>query len=391
MFKRFWQSLAVSRNVLIMGLTTGGFVLVIQTWQRLIPLQLKHLGATDLTVSVIFGVLAVASGLAQYPGGLLADRLGRKPLIVWPTVAAGLLYGWAAFAQHWLLLTLPLALVNLGSSFQSASFNAIMAESVPLERRGSAFGSFWFFLSVSFAAGPALGALLLPYSSFGGLMFATAVAALLAAAVRQGWLQETRGQAASGPPFHLRQLLEGDLLLLLLAGCLFVAAYGLTIMGPFMTLYTAEVQGLNEQQILTLSAVGGTTAVLASYLGGFASRRWGSRLTLAVGIFSHVGTTLMWTGQQRYLPVLLWYALSFSTLQVALVAYDTLKTEIASRSSAGAVLGALGTATTASAGLMPPLAGLMLQRFGVAAPYWLATALGGLAVLCTLGIGRRAA
>ena len=156
-WERTGRSLGLSRNIIVMSLTTSTFVAAIFTWNRIVPLALRELGATDLQVSLSFALMTVATGIGQFPGGLWADRFGRKPLVALPTFAAGALYLVATMAGTWWEFVLAMAGVNLMSSIQSPAFVMVMAESVDARKRGMAFGIFQFFIGLSLAAGPALG------------------------------------------------------------------------------------------------------------------------------------------------------------------------------------------------------------------------------------------
>ena len=46
------------------------------------PLYLQQLGANPVTIGIILGAAAISMALAHIPAGHLADRLGRKPLLI---------------------------------------------------------------------------------------------------------------------------------------------------------------------------------------------------------------------------------------------------------------------------------------------------------------------
>src|SRR5512136_5662 len=46
------------------------------------PLYLQQLGASPVTIGVIFGAAGIAMTIAHIPAGHLADRIGRKPLLL---------------------------------------------------------------------------------------------------------------------------------------------------------------------------------------------------------------------------------------------------------------------------------------------------------------------
>ncbi len=95
------------------------------------------------TPILIVGLLATIQNtsriLFQLPGGILADRIGRKRVIVYGTslrvVAALILFT----ARSWIQVA-PGMILNAVASLYSPAFNALIAESLPEDRRG---GGLW--------------------------------------------------------------------------------------------------------------------------------------------------------------------------------------------------------------------------------------------------------
>jgi MFS family permease len=54
------------------------------------PIYLQQLGANTMTIAGVFGLFGLAMMVAHIPAGHLADRIGRKPLLV-TAWAAGIL------------------------------------------------------------------------------------------------------------------------------------------------------------------------------------------------------------------------------------------------------------------------------------------------------------
>ncbi len=131
-----------------------------------------ELGATALAAGAVVGLYAVVSIVSNAVGGWLADRVGRKPVMVVSiiltaaTVAAmGLVRDLAWVAA----LTLLLGLVD--PPFVPAA-RAAVADVVPVERRPRAYGLLAMASSVGWIAGPSVGAGL---SNLGyGVLFVTA-------------------------------------------------------------------------------------------------------------------------------------------------------------------------------------------------------------------------
>lgn len=129
----------------------------------LLPLFLTTvLGAGPAFLGVVEGVAESASSLLKLAGGWVADRTGRRrPLVGWGygIAAAGRpLIGLAA--APWQVLAIRFA-DRLGKGLRTAPRDALLAESVAPERRGTAFGLHRAADHAGAVAGPLLAAGLL--------------------------------------------------------------------------------------------------------------------------------------------------------------------------------------------------------------------------------------
>lgn len=82
--------------------------------------------------------------LTAYPAGKLADNRNKDALLLWGMgvlVVAALLLGWN---ERWWGLALGVALWGLHLGLTQGLLSALVAETAPLERRGTAFGMFHF-------------------------------------------------------------------------------------------------------------------------------------------------------------------------------------------------------------------------------------------------------
>jgi MFS family permease len=117
-------------------------------------------GASLAIISAMASAYLVANFAAQYPSGWLADRFGRRRLLV-----AGLLVQ-AALSLVYLPITDPGLFValrvveGLAAAAVLPSARALIADAVPNEQRGEAYGLFSAFFNAGFLLGPALGGLL---------------------------------------------------------------------------------------------------------------------------------------------------------------------------------------------------------------------------------------
>jgi MFS family permease len=138
-------------------------------------------GATSLIV--LGALLALYDGaevLLKPVFGSLSDRIGARPVLLGGLVAFGLASAVYVVADDpgWLWAA------RLGQGAAASAFSpaasALVARLNPADRRGRAFGSYGFYKSIGYTAGPLLGGLL---TWAGGLRLLFGVLAVLGAAV----------------------------------------------------------------------------------------------------------------------------------------------------------------------------------------------------------------
>lgn len=361
------------RNLVVLPATTGALMLSLFSWNRVLPLILRELGASDFHISVAYSAVLLSMGLMQYPGGLLADRYGRRPLICYPTFVAGGAYIAGALVRDWRAMVAMVAVTSAMSSMQWPSFSALLAESVDARRRGTAFAMLELFISVAVAAGPALGAWVLPLAGFRLLMAATGVVAIAMGAVRLWLLHETLAPEHRTPVgITLTGLLDRQLVLLLATSTVFMVGNSLLLWGPFISIYASDVHGLSPSQVNLMFAAGPLAGIGVALLGGKLTDRYGSARALRVSAVAHALTMLCWMGHASFTVVTAWFTLSYVIFQVTMIAHGALRADATPAHARGAVLGAVGSAAQVAAAAGVPLGGALAAHFGPVAPFWLA-------------------
>ena len=169
----------LNRNVVGMGLTSFLSDASHEMATAVLPGFLAVIGAPAAALGLIEGVADAASSFVKLAAGWYSDRIGhRKAITVGGYFVTGVAKALFAFAYAWPLVLVGRTVAWLGRGVRGPLRDAILAESVPAESRGRAFGFH--------RAGDTLGAIVGP---------AIAVALL-------AWLQP---QAAGNPsaPFRL--------------------------------------------------------------------------------------------------------------------------------------------------------------------------------------------
>ena len=139
---RFWAFLSVI-FLFTLGNSTDAFLL----------LRAKQLGVPVALAPILWAFLHVVKSSTSTPGGILSDRIGRKPTLAagWVIYAAVYFaFGVATSAWHaWALF----GVYGLFFGLTEGTERALVADIVPLTRRGTAFG--WYYLAVGLGALPA--------------------------------------------------------------------------------------------------------------------------------------------------------------------------------------------------------------------------------------------
>src|SRR5579872_2220073 len=112
--------------------------------------------ASPYQISVIYAAWIAVSAIGSSPAGALADRFGRKKIIVLSSFISTASIFIFAFSQNFLLSAIALPISGLGSSFFLVS-NTLIAESVRAEKRASAFGSFSALSTFAASFSPIIG------------------------------------------------------------------------------------------------------------------------------------------------------------------------------------------------------------------------------------------
>jgi len=125
----------------------------------LLPVFVRQRGGSDAIVGAVMASFYAAGLLAQYPAGWAADRVGRRPV---------LLFGLLVYAGASLAFLAPVspvgdiglrALQGIGAGSAEVAALALVSGAVALERRGRAFGSIYRGQLAGMAIGPLLGSL----------------------------------------------------------------------------------------------------------------------------------------------------------------------------------------------------------------------------------------
>ena len=257
-----------------------------------IPLYVRDLGVTDTAAAArwagaIGAASAVTMAIAQPFWGSLADRHGRRIMVLRSLAAASITLVLMGLARHpWQLLVLRL----LQGAFTGtlAASNALVATSVPRERLGSSLGLMQVALFGGTSVGPLVGGVIADRLGYrascfaaGGLVLVSLL--LVVTLVRESFTPLPAAARRPGVLADSRRLLAVPGLVLVM-GVTFLIQYGNSVVAPILALFVYELANGTKAASTAGAIMAGTgvASALAAVLVGRLGDRLGHRRLLPV-------------------------------------------------------------------------------------------------------------
>jgi len=361
-----------------------GFATFFSSYLRIpvMPLFAATLGAGPAQVGTINGAFMLTAGLLSIPSGLLADRIGRKvPIIAGmiATAASSLLV--TQCQQPWQMAAAYI-LFGAGLAALAPGMLSLVADVMPSDRLGQAYGWYTTAIYIAMTLGPASGGYLAKALGLREVFFVSgsllAVVALLALFV-----------LPKGPPRHstdLQAALAASFSLLhnrSLLACLLATAGSCIGFGVFLTfipLYASQ-QGYNPAQVGLIFAAQAVTNVVGRVPIGSLADRVDRRWLVAVGLLC-LAVSLMALGQFVHLTHLMACAVVMGVgMALTFTAIGAMIAELVPPVQRGLAMGMYNSCVYLGMMAGATVMGLALKRIGY--PLGFAAA-GGMAVVTLL-------
>ena len=137
--ERIADYFSLERNVSIAS--TAVFILGLgeELWKKFLPKYLEALGASTPVIGLFGTAQDFFDAIYQYPGGWLADRLGRRRAFLIFVAIASAGYLVYLLSPSWPFLFIGLALAMAWQSMASPAIFAIIGDALPQEKRAMGF------------------------------------------------------------------------------------------------------------------------------------------------------------------------------------------------------------------------------------------------------------
>lgn len=255
--------LSLERNVTIASTTIFLVGFGEELWKKFVPKYLETLGASTPVIGLFGTAQDFFDAVYQYPGGFIADHLGRRRAFLIFITLASLGYLVYLVSPSWPFLFVALALVMAWQSMASPAIFAIIGDSLPRERRAMGFTLQSILKRMPTVIAPIIGGSLI--ASLGiikgvhtGLLITLILAAITFLLILN--INVTIGKAKATNIRGVWQSFHSALKRLLISDIIIRACEGMTRV--LTILYVTSVQGFNVAGYGTLIAIQMITSIL---------------------------------------------------------------------------------------------------------------------------------
>jgi MFS family permease len=262
-FRRAADYLGLERNVAVVSAVVFLLGFGEELWKRYLPKYLEALGAGVGVIGLFGTTKDFFDAIYQYPGGWLADRVGRRRAFLAFIALASVGYLVYLLSPSWPYVFVGLALSMSWASMASPAIFAVIGDALPKERRAMGFTLQSMLKRVPMAVAPLAGGALIAWAGVvsgvrTGLVIMLALAGAAAAVTLAINLSVT-----VGAPTNIRGVwrsFHGALKRLLISDIIIRTCEGMADI--FIVLYVTNVTGVSLPQYGALVAVQMVTAIL---------------------------------------------------------------------------------------------------------------------------------
>jgi len=293
-----------NRNIVVVTLSQTLFMFTAFLWWPYRSLYIVELGGTKEQLGLLLMLETISGIVFQLPGGILADRLGRKKLLVVSSGIRMLSPLVFLYSTSW-VNTAPGFILTSAGMLGMPAMNALVAESIPPEKRGSGIAMYRTVTSMPMIVTSLMGGVIMDY--FGVIqgcryiLIASAAVSLFSIFIRWRYIEETLEPAGTrrrpeGPKKGVIQELGSmprDVWVL--TGVAAISAFAMRLMMSFMVVYSIEEVGLTTTQWGLIGTGASIITTLLTTPSGMMGDRIGRKPIIVtsriLASFSNVGYT----------------------------------------------------------------------------------------------------
>ena len=340
-------------------------------------------------VGSLFLISGICSSTTQMIGGVLADRFGRRRLILGASVTRLFIYSGlaaliAASAPLWAIIITYVSGQAVGMSMRPA-IAAMITDLSPPDRLTETYGVLRVGQNVGWAAGPALGGYLITFLPYSWLFAIAAFSSVFTFVFIFFFLGESFHGTGEHVSFGSMFSVARDRLFLVFTGLCLLVFITMGQMGSTLSVFTVDRIGFSTAQYGLLLTANGITVVLFQY----PVARWAGRLArargLALGSLFYALGYLLLGGARDFgwavaaMVVITAGEIVFTPLTLSVVG------QLSPRDYRGRYMGFFGLSQSMSMSLAPLAGGVLLDTFPHS-PWFIWGTISVVAFIATVGL-----
>ena len=347
-------------NVLVLTVCSVLWRMSIDIIWPFLSLYVMALGGEYETVGQVMAIGNLAS-MVLYPlGGYLADYQGRIKVMAYMTFVYSGTFLIFVFTDSWQWVAVGMFMQSL-VTFYIPAMQALMADSIPADKRGLGFAATMAIPGAFGVASPLIGGWFIDTigvkPAVKGLYTLGFFVALIVATLRLRYLKETLDRKDGGIHITLSNiphlLMESyrDIVatirsaprdLVKLSLIVSVATFSVSLVSPFWIVRATEVIGLDTRQWGVLALVVGSINVALSFPAGRLVDRFSKRKVTGLSLMACAVPCLLFLRATSFTDVVLILAASAIPNTFINPAIQSMFTDMAPRSKRGRLIAALG-------------------------------------------------
>ena len=386
MFKDVFRN----KNIMAISVTVALWGMMGQGYRPFWALYLKeYLGASVTNIGIFSMISTAESLLFQLPGGLIADRYGRRKLILAGTVfrTLGPVFYLLAPSWEWVI---PGAMVAGMTSLYMPAFNAIIAESLPSKRRGSGYGVYNTITRIPNIFAPLLGGLFVDaYGLYRGVRMFLMLqigASILGIIIRFFYLKETVvHRTGKRPPIiptaqTFRELPRSIFIMIIVS---IIGSFSGRLVFDYINLYALDILKITPTNLGIITSIAGLVQMVLTLPSGILSDKYGRKNNIMASRVIAPVTQYFMASVSGFTPYLM--VMSFNAVGLAFggggvqaggSAWNALIADFVPSHKRATVNGVIGTLTAVVAAPSSVLGGWLWETFYPQLPFQLSAVIG---------------
>jgi MFS family permease len=392
------QPSAAARNIYAFGVTSFLNDTASEMAYWVLPAFLVSLGAGPAQLGLIEGLAESVASFAKLFSGYLTDRIDRrKPLVVAGYFVANAVKPLLAVVTAWWHILLIRFSDRLAKGVRGAPRDVMVAESVPKQRLGAAYGLIQSMDSAGAIAGPLAALVLLARFGIRSVFLAAAVPGALAVLAAVFGVRETRRRGSDegdakaskkigSAPAAAGGALPGSFYFVLVA----VTLFSLGNSSDMFLVMRAQNVGIRVALAPLLGLVFNITYTLGSWPAGWLSDHFSRRWIAAAGYLIFAGVYFVFGRAPSTLAI--WITMAVYGVYYALTqpVLKALVVESVAQEVRGRALGIYFFVTSVATLAASLITGELWKLYGAGVPFYFSAGLAGVsAVLLVVSSSRQ--